>query len=78
MILLQFNERFTNYPRPGTSVSQSTETRRKVIVLHNYIEIIEQENGTCIINDNKAWHTYRPLESYVEILDKLAHVVDIA
>lgn len=78
MILLQFNEKFNNYPRPGTSVSQSTETRRKVIVLHNYIEIIEHENGTCTINDNKMQHTYHPLESYVEILDKLAHVVDIA
>ena len=77
MILLQFNERFTNYPRPGTSVFQSTETRRKVIVLHNYIEIVELENGTCIINDNKAGHTYRPLESYVEILYKLAKAVDI-
>lgn len=77
MILLQFNEKFNNYPRPGTSVSQSTETRRKVIVLHNYIEIVELENGTCVINDNKIAHTYRPLESYVEILDKLAKAVDI-
>lgn len=77
MILLQFNESFTNYLRPGTTVSESTETRRKVIVIHNYIEIIEQENGSCIINDNKMGHTYRPLESYVEILDKLAKAVNI-
>lgn len=79
MILLQFHERFVNYHKSGALDSEKPETcYRKVIVVHNYIELIEQENGTCIINDNKAGRTYRPIETYEEILDKLSIVADIA
>ncbi len=78
MILLQFHEVMISHTLSSSTVSGRNETRRKSIILHNQIEIVEQENGTCIINDNEACRTYRPVESYTEILDKLAEVVHIA
>lgn len=72
MIFLEITVEYRVYATTTTPLHYKLQ--KKCIPLSNDIEIIEQDEGKCVINDNKACVTHRPVGSYTAIKEKLSKV----
>lgn len=74
MIFLEFYvKKQVNPPtNSGTINTPVYQSRRNLIVLHDQVEILEQDNGICIINDHLQGKSYHPTETYSQILNKVS------